>query len=185
MCSLIEYSKNYRKTAGSIENYYTDEPNNPPIYPAVDNNPLTVTYNADPITNSASFKYTSSIIRKTPNNDNNDNHTKKWITTKTFKQFLENSWYTINCEINLILTWSEDYVLTGMILQAAAPQQGNDPTRPAINTATKTLFRKVEPKLYVPAVTLSTQNNNRLLEQNGINADQKCLSRPKLTLSQT
>ena len=97
MCSLIEYSKNYRKTAGSIENYYTDEHNNPPIYPGVDNNPLTVTYNADPITNSASFKYKSSIIRKTPNNDNNDNNTKNGLSLKHLRNF----WRTL--DISLIV----------------------------------------------------------------------------------
>ena len=46
MCNLIGYSKNYRKTTGSLWNYYGDEPNNPP---ADD-------YNTDPITNSESFK---------------------------------------------------------------------------------------------------------------------------------
>ena len=47
MYNLIEYSKKYRKTTGSLWNYYRDGSNNPPN----DN------YNADPITNSASFKY--------------------------------------------------------------------------------------------------------------------------------
>ena len=30
MYNLLEYSKNYRKTRGSLWNYYRDEPNNPP-----------------------------------------------------------------------------------------------------------------------------------------------------------
>ena len=47
MYNLLEYSKNYRKTTGSLWNYYRDEPNNPPL-----NN-----YNADPLSNSKSFKY--------------------------------------------------------------------------------------------------------------------------------
>ena len=29
MYSLLEYSKNYRKTTGSLWNYYRDEPSNP------------------------------------------------------------------------------------------------------------------------------------------------------------
>ena len=41
MYNLIEYSKNYKNTTGSLLNYYRDEPHNPPA----DN------YNADPITN--------------------------------------------------------------------------------------------------------------------------------------
>ena len=57
MYNLLEYSKNYSKTTGSLWNYYKDEPNNPPP-----NN-----YNADPITNSASFKYKTSITGKTSN----------------------------------------------------------------------------------------------------------------------
>ena len=65
MYNLLEYSKNYRKTTGSLWNYYRDEPNNPPL-----NN-----YNADPITNSESFKYKSSITGKTSdeNQENNEN----------------------------------------------------------------------------------------------------------------
>ena len=66
MYNLVEYSKNYRKTTGSLWNYYRDEPNNPPV----DN------CNSDPVANSSSFKYKSSIIGKTQNNDNNDNNTK-------------------------------------------------------------------------------------------------------------
>ena len=54
MCKLIENSKNYRKTTGSVWNYYRDELNNP----------LAGNYNADPIANSASFKYKTSITGK-------------------------------------------------------------------------------------------------------------------------
>ena len=65
MYNLLEYSKNYRKTTGSLWNYYRDEPNNPPL-----NN-----YNADPITNSESFKYKSSITGKSSdeNQENTEN----------------------------------------------------------------------------------------------------------------
>ena len=49
--NLPEYSKNCRKTTGSWWNYYRDEPNNSPV----------ANYNADPITNSESFKYKISI----------------------------------------------------------------------------------------------------------------------------
>ena len=30
MYNLLEYSKNYKKTTGSLWNYYRDEPSNPP-----------------------------------------------------------------------------------------------------------------------------------------------------------
>ena len=51
----------------------------------------------------------------------------------------------INCEINLILTWSEDCV---------------------ISTATvETKFKITDAKLYVRVVTSSIQDNAKLLEQ--------------------
>ena len=60
---------------------------------------------------------------------------------------MENSWNAINCEINLILTWSANC----FIFNAAANQ-----------TATFTIN---DTKLYVPVVTLSTQDNAKLLQQ--------------------
>ena len=73
MYNLLEYSKNYRKTAGSLWNYYRDEPNNPP---ATD-------YNADPITNSESFKYKSSIAGKILNANQEDDENTKQGNTKS------------------------------------------------------------------------------------------------------
>ena len=64
MYNLLECSTNYRKSTGSFWNYYRDEPNNPPLN---DDDPPTINYNADPITNSESFKYKSSITGKTSN----------------------------------------------------------------------------------------------------------------------
>ena len=66
MHNLLEYSKNYEKTTGSLWNYYKDEPNNPPFNLCVGNNCPTVNYN-DPITNSESFKCKSNITRKASN----------------------------------------------------------------------------------------------------------------------
>ena len=75
MYNLIEYSKNYRKRTGSLWNYYRDEPND---FPA--NN-----YNANPITNSESFKYKRSITGKTSNiNEKNGENTEQG-NTKTKK----------------------------------------------------------------------------------------------------
>ena len=51
----------------------------------------------------------------------------------------------INCEINLILTWSDKYVLA--------------------NDFKATTFTITDTKLYVPFVALSTQDNAKLLEQ--------------------
>ena len=54
----------------------------------------------------------------------------------------------INCEINLILTWSTNCVMVS--------------TNVANQNAT---FEITDTKLYVPVVTLSTQDNSKLLQQ--------------------
>ena len=51
----------------------------------------------------------------------------------------------INCEVNLILTWSKDCVIT--------------------NSTGEGKFKITDTKLYVPVVTLSTQDNAKQLKQ--------------------
>ena len=51
----------------------------------------------------------------------------------------------INCEVNLILTWPRDCLI--------------------INSSGAGKFAIIETRLYVPVVTLSTQNNAKLLQQ--------------------
>ena len=72
---MIEYTKKYKKTTGCLANYYRDESNNPSL---VRDSP-TANCNADPVTNSKSFKYKSRIIGKTQDNDddNDENNRKK------------------------------------------------------------------------------------------------------------
>ena len=65
----------------------------------------------------------------------------------------------INCEVSLTLTWSKDYALTDLIARAA------DPPVVAIATPTGATFKITDTKLYVPVVTLSAENDNKLLEQ--------------------
>ena len=73
MYNLIECSKNYRKTTGSLWNYYRDKPNNPPLN---NDGPPVVNYTADPITNSKSFIYKNITTGKTSNaNQENDENT--------------------------------------------------------------------------------------------------------------
>ena len=112
---------------------------------------------------------TKAVLEKVTNNDSNDNNTKDVeivVPLKYLKKF-EEDWRTldmplINCEINLILIWSENCILTD-ITQAAIPAQGDNPERPAINAATYAIFKVTGTKLYVPVVTLSFQNDNKLL----------------------
>ena len=71
----------------------------------------------------------------------------------------------INCEVSLNLAWSKNSVLTDMITHAAIPAQGDNPARPAINAPTNATFRIKDTKLNVPVVTLSAENDNKLLDQ--------------------
>ena len=64
-------------------------------------------------------------------------------------KYLINFWRTlempsINCEVNLILTWSLTCVIT--------------------NSTGAGIFQITNTKLYVPIVTLSTQGNSKLLQ---------------------
>ena len=72
--------------------------------------------------------------------------------------------HLINCEVSMTLTWSQHRVLTRITTQAAVAAQGNNPARPAINVPTNAAFETTDRKLYVPVVTLSTENHKKLLE---------------------
>ena len=79
---------------------------------------------------------------------------------------MSNFWITlnlpfINCEIKLILTWSKNCALADMTVRAA--RNNNDPTAFVALTGLK--FQITASKLYVPVLTLSTENDKKLLEQ--------------------
>ena len=99
----------------------------------------------DNITQSESFKSKIKITGKTPAAGNT-----KDVEIIVPLKYLSNFWRTlemllINCEVNLILTGSKDCV---------------------ISSATgETKFTITETKLYVPVVTLSTEEHAKLLQQ--------------------
>ena len=62
MYNLLEYSKNYRKTIGSLYNYYREELTN-------DNIPANNVFNNIRVVNSNTFKYKNKIIGNTYNVD--------------------------------------------------------------------------------------------------------------------
>ena len=154
MCKLLEYSKNYKKATGSLWNYYRDEPND---FPA-DN------YNANPITNSASFKYKTSIKGKTSNanqenGDNNEQGNTKIkkkleivVPLKHLSNFLRNlDMSLIKCEVSLTLTWSEKCVLTDITTQETRNANLNaDPlveARERIGALKNATFKTTDTKL--------------------------------------
>ena len=113
MYNLLEYSKNYKKTTESLWNYYRDEPNS--IIGRKNNN---VNYS---IEDSKSFDYKTSIIWKLEGIDRT-----KDVEIFVPLKYLSNFWRTldmplINCEINLILTWTENCVLISIATKDANP----------------------------------------------------------------
>ena len=114
------------KTSRSLWQYYKDDPN-------------------DNIENSESFKHKMNITGKTANNGNT-----KDVEITVLLKYLSDFWRTlemplINCEVNHILTWSKDCVIT--------------------NSEGEAKFAINETKLYVSVVTLSTQDIAKLLKQ--------------------
>ena len=69
----------------------------------------------------------------------------------------------INCEVSLTLTWPKDCVLTDLTTTVANPNA--DPPVVAIVAPTGATFKIKDTNLYVPVVTLSAENESKLLEQ--------------------
>ena len=102
MYNVIKYSKNYRKTTGTLWNYCRDEPNSN----AIGN----INYS---IKDSKSFNYKTSITGKLEDNNVEKDDVEIVVPLK----YLSNFWRTldiplINCEVSLTLTVSENCVIT-------------------------------------------------------------------------
>ena len=94
MYNLLEYSKNYKKTTGSLWNYCRDKPSS-----STDNN---ITHS---ILNSKSFDYKASFIGSARNNNLTKNDAKVVVPLKHLSNFWENlNIPLINCEVEVILT---------------------------------------------------------------------------------
>ena len=139
MYNLIEYSDNYAKTSGSLWQYCKDIParNN--------NNNAIIIFAENNLTDSFNFKV--KFTGQTGNNGTRD------VEIMVPLKYLSNFWRTlemplINCEVNLILTWSSTCVLVATNIQK--------------QNAT---FAITDTKLDVPVITLSTQENTKFLQQ--------------------
>ena len=66
----------------------------------------------------------------------------------------------INFEISLTLTCSENCNATRNVV----PVEGGNPAVAAVNNPTGATFKITDTKLYVPVVTLSTKDDNKLLK---------------------
>ena len=169
MYNLLEYSKNYRKTIGSLYNYYRDE---------LSDNADDDNFGNIKVVNSNTFKYKNKIIGNTydvdariPNPDGagqidnpiyivNKNGTQEVELAIPLK-YLGNFWIALNislisCEVSLELKWDKNCVITSLEQRGiGGGNRDNAPTGAtlAINDC----------KLYVPAVTLSKDDEIKLL----------------------
>ena len=69
----------------------------------------------------------------------------------------------INCEISLVLTWSENCVLTSKSTRTGNYE--NDPVVSRIYDPADATFKITDTKLNAPVVTLSTEDDIKILEQ--------------------
>ena len=139
MYNLIEYSDNYARTTGSLWQYCKDIP-----APNNANNAIII-FSEDNITDSSNSK--AKITGQTGDDGTKD------VEIMVPLKYLSNFWRTlemslINCEVNLILTWSSTCVLIATNTQHQAAT-----------------FEITDTKLYVPVLTLSTQENTKFLQQ--------------------
>ena len=152
MYNLIEYGKNYRKTTGTLRNYYRDEPNS-----GAEGD---TKYS---IKESESSDYKTSITGKLESNKR-----RKDAETVVLLKYSNNFWRTldiplINFEVSLTLTWFKNCEITSKSKRDT--DSAADPPLSEINNPTSAIFKSKDTKLHVPVVTLSVQDDNKLLEQ--------------------
>ena len=110
----------------------------------VNNNGDIVDYKG--VNSADSFNIKTKITGQTDHNGRIDN-----VETMVPLKYLRNFWWTleiplINCEVNLILTWSSDCVTNYSNVANEVP-----------------VFAITETNLYVPVIALSIQDNAKLL----------------------
>ena len=161
MHNLLEYSKNYRKTIGSLYNYYRDELSDD----ADDNN-----FDNIKVVNSNTFKYKNKITGNTYNADagvdgyNVNKNGKQEIELAIPLKYLGNFWRALNiplisCEVSLELKWNKNCVITSL------EERQVDAGPPVVrdNSPTGTTLAINDCKLYIPVVTLSKDDEIKLL----------------------
>ena len=161
MYNLLEYSKNYKRTIGSLYNYYRDELTN-------DNN--NNNFANRNVVNSNAFKYKNKITGNTYNvaaaaagyyaNKEGTQAIELAIPLK----YLGNFWKALNmplisCEVSLELTWDKNCVITSL------EQRQVDVGPPVVrdNAPTGATLNINDCKLYIPVVTLSKDDEIKLL----------------------
>ena len=159
--NLLEYSKNYRKTIGSLYNYYRDELSDDADVNNFDN---------IKVVNSNTFKYKNKITGNTYNVDANDDgydvnkSGNQEIALAIPLKYLGNFWRALNiplisCEVSLELKWNKNCVITS--LEETQVDAGSPVVRD--NSPTGATLAINDRKLYIPVVTLSKDDEIKLL----------------------
>ena len=139
--NLVEYSDNYSDTSGSLWGFKRDD----------------ITFNANVTNdnNAPSFKYKANLTTNTEADG-----AKKGVKIAVPLKYLSNFWRSLemllsNCKFELSLKRIENCVLTTAEIGADADATDAD-----------TAFLKItDAKLYVPVVTLSAEDNVKLVKQ--------------------
>ena len=169
MYNLLEYSKNYRKTIGSFYNYYRDD-----LSDDNDND----NFGNIKVVNSEAFKYKNKIIGNMYNVDSTrvpaagdarernpdyiaNNSGKKSTELAIPLKYLGNFWRALNiplisCEVFLELKWNKNCIINS--IQHEINSDGGNTEAPKVATLSIT-----DCKLYVPVVTLSKDDEIKLL----------------------
>ena len=169
MYNLLEYSKSYRKTKGSLYNYHRDE-----LSDDNDND----NFGNIKVVNSEAFKYKNNIICNMYNVDSTrvpaaggakevnpnyraNNSGKKSIELPIPLKYLGNFWRALNiplisCEVSLELKWNKNCVITS--IQREINLDGANTEVP-----TGATLALDDCKLYAPVVTLSKDDEIKLL----------------------
>ena len=130
MYNLLEYSKIYSKTSGSLWNYYrdelTDETND-------NNGPNKNVINSKYFKHKASIAGNTYTVAATARDYDANKECTKEVETALPLIYLSNFWRTldmplINCEVSLTLTWSANCVITGMEKRGRGRNRDNSPT---------------------------------------------------------
>ena len=138
---MIKYRDNYSDTSGSLWGFKRDE--------------ITGNANMTNDNNAPSFKYKAGLITNTEA-DGIRNGVKIAVPLK----YLSNFWRSlkmplINCKVELSLRWIDNYVLTAAAIGADANATG----------AVSAIFKITDTKLFVPVVTLSTEDTEKLAKE--------------------
>ena len=160
MYNSLQYSKNYRKTIGSLYNYYRDELTN-------DNNNNFANRN---VVNSNAFKYKNKIIGNTYNVDaaaagyDANKYGTQEVEIAIPLKYLGNFWRALNiplisCEVSLELKWNKNCVITS--LKERQVDAGPPVVRDGAPIGASLAINDC--KLYIPVVTLSKDDEIKLL----------------------